>query len=92
MAAGIRLSGNRGTLLVPSAFAPAPRLVADGEGFTLDRAVTGPVATDALGAFKQEYLALLGVAQGRLTETVLDAERFVTLASLLDQLSSPETP
>lgn len=88
LAAGVRLVGERGTLLVASGFATSPRLVLDGETFTLDRAVTGPQATDPLGAFTLEYLALADVARGSSGDTVLDARRFVTLTSLLDQLRS----
>ncbi len=86
LAGAIKIYGERGTLIIPTAFASAPFLVQGRTPFALKRPeyAVGPI--DAIGCFVLEHRALLAAEPG--AASPLSAERFVTLTSILESLAT----
>ena len=89
LAGAIKIYGERGTMILPTAFAPAPFLVQGSEPFAIKRPeyAAGPI--DAIGCFVLEHRALLSENPGA---SPLSAERFVTLTALLESLGTVGSP
>jgi predicted dehydrogenase len=87
LAGAIKVYGDRGTMIVPTAFASAPFLVQGSEPFAIRRPQydTGP--TDAIGCFLLEHRAFLEAEPGPLA-----ADRFLTLTALLESLGTVASP
>jgi len=86
LAGAIKVYGDRGTLIIPTAFAPAPFLVQGSQPFALRRPEYEAGPTDAIGCFVLEHRELLTATPG--AASPLSAERFVTLTALLESLAT----
>ena len=90
LAGVIKIYGERGTLLIPTAFASAPLLVQGSETFALKRPEYAAGPNDAIGCFVLEHRELLAAKPGM--SSSLSAERFVTLTALLESLATVASP
>jgi len=90
LAGAVKIYGERGTLIIPTAFAHAPLLVQGSEPFALRRPEFAVGPTDAIGCFVLEHQALLAAEPGAYSP--LSADRFVTLTALLESLATVASP
>jgi len=86
LAGAIKIYGDQGTMIIPTAFAPAPFLIQGSEPFALRRPGYEVGPTDAIGCFVLEHEAFLNAQSG--SPSLLSADRFVTLTALLESLGT----
>lgn len=86
LAAGVKVSGSFGLLLVPFTFGGIPILLRDSSGFRLDSVEVGTESDDPKGCFllaHHEFRAALGDPGAK---SRIDGRRFLLLAGLLESL------
>jgi predicted dehydrogenase len=85
----IKVHGTSGTLVISGGFAMHPTLIVGGKSFRIDAFVDGPRPSDVMGCFLLEHRALQAAAADCATPSVLDADRFLLLARLLERMAQP---
>jgi predicted dehydrogenase len=86
LARALKVYGSIGTLTISGGFALHPMLTVGGKSFRLEAFVGDVQPSNVMGCFLQEHRALQAVAADRSARSVLDAERFTLLTSLMERM------
>lgn len=93
LAGAVKVYGDAGVLIVPTAFSAAPLLLHGTRPFALDGRSGSREPRDGLGCFVLEHLEFLALGPGARPPSSLSAERFVRLTAILESLgNSPLHP
>jgi hypothetical protein len=82
----VKIYGERGVLLLPTAFSQTPHIICDGARVALADVSFFPRPGNSMGCFYYEHRELLRAREEELSVSVLDARSFVMLTRVLEEL------